>query len=120
MLRGQASILPWSAIHPSWLEPVLAAYPAQWRLWALALLPGPVRSRLEEDRGDIKQLEGDLSGWCRLRVKTYHVVFRYETVENQRFARCVFAERRDLVYELFTEVMKRLRGEEARNGADSG
>ena len=84
-----------------------------------SLAPEPRRSLrlgirgLEEDRGDIKQLEGDLSGWCRLRVKTYRVVFRYETVENQRFARCVFAERRDLVYELFTEVMKRLRGEEA-------
>ena len=52
VLRGQASILPWSAIHSSWLEPILAGYPAQWRLWALALLPGPVRSRLEEDRGE--------------------------------------------------------------------
>jgi hypothetical protein len=52
VLRGQSSILPWSAIHPSWLEPVLASYPAQWRLWALALLPGPVRARLEEDRGE--------------------------------------------------------------------
>jgi hypothetical protein len=52
VLRGQSSILPWSAIHPSWLEPLLASYPAQWRLWALALLPGPVRARLEEDRGE--------------------------------------------------------------------
>jgi hypothetical protein len=52
VLRAQASILPWSAIHSSWLEPVLAGYPAQWRLWALALLPGPARSRLEEDRGE--------------------------------------------------------------------
>jgi hypothetical protein len=51
VLRGQASVLPWSAIHPSWLEPILADYPAQWRLWALALLPGPLRARLEEDRG---------------------------------------------------------------------
>jgi hypothetical protein len=52
VLRGQSSILPWSAIHPSWLEPILGAYPAQWRLWALSLLPGTVRSRLEEDRGE--------------------------------------------------------------------
>jgi len=52
VLRAQASVLPWSAIHPSWLEPILAGYPAQWRLWALALLPGPARSRLEEDRGE--------------------------------------------------------------------
>ncbi len=52
VLRGQSSVLPWSAIHPSWLEPILAGYPAQWRLWALALLPGPLRARLEEDRGE--------------------------------------------------------------------
>jgi hypothetical protein len=52
VLRGQAQVLPWSAIHPSWLEPILAGYPAQWRLWALALLPGKARSRLEEDRGE--------------------------------------------------------------------
>jgi hypothetical protein len=52
VLRGQAAVLPWSAIHPSWLEPVLAEYPPQWRLWALALLPSGMRSRLEEDRGE--------------------------------------------------------------------
>ena len=52
VLRGQAMVLPWSAIHPSWLEPLLAEYPAQWRLWALTLLPGAMRSRLEEDRGE--------------------------------------------------------------------
>ena len=25
---------------------------------------------LEQERGDIKQLEGELAGWCRLRVKS--------------------------------------------------
>jgi mRNA-degrading endonuclease RelE of RelBE toxin-antitoxin system len=79
-----------------------------------SLAPEPRRSlrlafrALAEDAGDIKQLEGDLAGWCRLRVKSYRVIFRYEMVEDQRFARCVFAERRELVYELFAEVMKRL------------
>ena len=52
VLRGQGAVLPWSAIHPSWLEPLLAEYPLQWRLWALALLPGAMRSRLEEDNGE--------------------------------------------------------------------
>jgi len=28
--------------------------------------------------------------------------------ENQRVARCVFAERRELVYELFAEAMRHL------------
>jgi mRNA-degrading endonuclease RelE of RelBE toxin-antitoxin system len=79
-----------------------------------SLAPEPRRSlRLglrgpEQDRGDIKQLEGDLSGWCRLRVKNYRVVFRYEMGGNQRVARCVFAQRRELVYELFAEAMARL------------
>lgn len=79
-----------------------------------ALAPAPRRSLrlglrdLEEERGDIKQLEGELAGWCRLRVKSYRVVFRYEIEGTQRVARCVFAERRELVYELFAETMRHL------------
>jgi len=78
------------------------------------LAPGPRRSLrlalrgLEEERGDIKQLEGDLAGWCRLRVTSYRLIFRFEMEENQRVARCVFAERRELVYELFAEAMRHL------------
>ncbi len=81
-----------------------------------SLAPEPRRSLrlglrgLEEDSGDIKQLEGDLAGWCRLRVKSYRVIFRYDLTEDHRVARCVFAERRELVYELFAEVMKGLLG----------
>jgi mRNA-degrading endonuclease RelE of RelBE toxin-antitoxin system len=63
---------------------------------------------LEQDQGDIKQLEGELAGWCRLRIKSYRIIFRYELQGSQRVARCVFAERRVLIYELFTEVMKHL------------
>jgi mRNA-degrading endonuclease RelE of RelBE toxin-antitoxin system len=63
---------------------------------------------LEDERGDIKQLEGELAGWCRLRIKSYRVIFRYEMEVNQRVARCIFAERRELVYELFAEAMRRL------------
>lgn len=52
--------------------------------FARSLAPEPRRSLrlalrgLEDDRGDIKQLEGDLAGWCRLRVTSYRVIFRYE------------------------------------------
>jgi len=79
-----------------------------------SLAPEPRRSLrvglrdLEQDRGDIKQLEGELSGWCRLRVKSYRVIFRYEIEESQRVARCVFAERGALVYELFAETIRHL------------
>jgi hypothetical protein len=44
-------VLPWSAIHASWLEPLVAELEPQWRLWALALLPGPLRASLEDDCG---------------------------------------------------------------------
>jgi mRNA-degrading endonuclease RelE of RelBE toxin-antitoxin system len=55
-----------------------------------SLAPEPRRSLrlalrgLEDERGDIKQLEGDLAGWCRLRVTSYRVIFRYEMEEGQR------------------------------------
>jgi mRNA-degrading endonuclease RelE of RelBE toxin-antitoxin system len=79
-----------------------------------SLAPEPRRSirlalrGLEDDRGDIKQLEGDLADWCRLRVTSYRVIFRYEMEEDRRIARCVFAERRELVYELFADAMRHL------------
>ena len=63
---------------------------------------------LEEERGDVKQLEVELAGWCRLRVQSYRVIFRYEMEGSQRVARCVFAERRALVYELFAEALRNL------------
>ncbi len=82
-----------------------------------SLAPEPRRSLrqglrdLQNELGDIKQLEGELAGWCRLRVKSYRVIFRYEIKESQRVARCVFAERRELVYELFSESLRLLGGE---------
>ncbi len=78
------------------------------------LAPEPRRAlrlglrELEQEHGDIKQLEGELVAWCRLRVKSYRVIFRYEMEGSQRIARCVFAERREVVYELFAEAMRRL------------
>ena len=79
-----------------------------------ALAPQPRRALrlglrgLEEEHGDIQQLEGELAGWCRLRVKSYRVIFRYEMEASRRIARCVFAERRALIYELFAETIRHL------------
>lgn len=79
-----------------------------------SLAPEPRRAirlalrELEEDRGDIKQLEGELAAWCRLRIKGYRVILRYEIEGSERFARCIFAERRKLVYELFAAAIKQL------------
>ncbi len=83
-----------------------------------SLAPDPRRAlraglrQLAEGRGDIKQLEGELADWCRLRVKSYRVIFRYEIEGSQRVARCAFAERRELVYELFAETIRHLLEEE--------
>ncbi|OIQ90386.1 hypothetical protein GALL_277240 [mine drainage metagenome] len=59
---------------------------------------------LATERGDIKSLESPLDGYCRLRVGAFRILFRY--VEGRRI-RCVYIERRKLVYELFEEEMVR-------------
>ena len=61
---------------------------------------------LEQDKGDIKQLEADLAGYARLRVGTYRVVVRFFAEGGQRVARCIFAEKRAVVYELFAEILR--------------
>lgn len=61
---------------------------------------------LEQDKGDIKQLEADLAGYARLRVGGYRVIVRFFGEGGQRVARCVFAEKRAVVYELFAEILR--------------
>jgi len=60
---------------------------------------------LEREQGDLLPLEGDLAGYWRLSVGRYRVVFRFHPVHGQRVARCVSAERRPVVYELFAELI---------------
>lgn len=61
---------------------------------------------LEEEKGDLKQLEADLGGYARLRVGGYRVIVRFYAESGKRIARCVFAERRAVVYELFNEILQ--------------
>ena len=61
--------------------------------------------RLQVESGDLKQLEGDLEGYVRLRVGSYRVIIRFYTDNAERVARCVFAEQRAVVYELFGEIL---------------
>lgn len=65
VLRARASAVPFSAIHPSWLEPLLAGYPPQCRLWALGSLPASLKERLDEDRaqGDPALLASRAPAW---------------------------------------------------------
>ncbi len=62
---------------------------------------------LAREKGDLKALEPPLHGYCRLRVGGYRIVFAYGkrgTIE------CIFAERRNIVYELLLEhLLERLR-----------
>lgn len=62
--------------------------------------------RLVAEKGDIKQLEGELGGYCRLRVRGYRVILRFFADEDGRVVRCVYAERRSVVYELFSELLR--------------
>jgi len=61
---------------------------------------------LEQEKGDLKQLEADLAGYARLRVGGHRVLVRFCAERGQRVARCVFAERRPVVYELFAEILR--------------
>jgi len=61
---------------------------------------------LEQDKGDIKQLEADLAGYARLRAGGYRVIVRFFAQGSQRVVRCVFAEKRAVVYELFAEILR--------------
>jgi hypothetical protein len=66
VLTGKASLLPWSALHPSWLEDVIASCGPQWRVWALEGLPSELRARLQLDRHEAASpalLAGDPPRW---------------------------------------------------------
>ena len=64
----------------------------------------PALEQLGQERGD--QLEGELAGYCRLRARGYRVIIRFFVERGRRVARCVFAERRSVVYEVFAEVLR--------------
>ncbi len=61
---------------------------------------------LESEKGDLKQLEADLAGYLRLCVGSCRVIVRIYAQGGQRVARCVFAGKRPVVYELFAEILR--------------
>ena len=64
---------------------------------------------LAKGRGDVKALEGALTGYWRLRVSSYRVILSYRGPNE---VACIYAERRSIVYEIFAEVLReRLRSE---------
>jgi len=61
-------------------------------------------------KGDVKPLEGPLQDYCRLRVGPYRIILRYTAPKT---VDCIFAERRNIIYEVFAETMlDRLLGKE--------
>lgn len=61
--------------------------------------------RLAREQGDIKALQGDLEGYHRLRVGNYRIIFHYVSRPG-RAIHCVLIERRALVYQIFTDMVK--------------
>src|SRR5947208_93412 len=59
---------------------------------------------LMREQGDIKALEGPLTNYWRLRVGGYRVVFAY--ARGGKTIRCIFTERRSLVYEVFEKLLE--------------
>lgn len=77
-----------------------------------ALAPEPRRRLrlalrdLARDEGDILSLEGVLSGYERLRVGAFRVIFRRAADARGRpRIHCIFAERRSLVYVLIEDLL---------------
>ena len=87
---------------------------AQVVAFVRSLAPQPRRTlrralrQLEHEEGDIHSLEGALSGFFRLRVLGYRVVFYYQVSGRRRVIRCVYAASRDIIYEVFAQQIRDL------------
>jgi mRNA-degrading endonuclease RelE of RelBE toxin-antitoxin system len=63
---------------------------------------------LEQERGDIRPLEGELKNYHRLRVGVWRIIFRYGPVRGGvQTIYCAFAENRSIVYLLLEELLSR-------------
>jgi mRNA-degrading endonuclease RelE of RelBE toxin-antitoxin system len=60
---------------------------------------------LAKDQGDTKTLEGKLSGWHRLRVAGYRVLYKETAESGARVINCVCANHRSVVYEMFAQLL---------------
>ena len=63
-----------------------------------------LRRLLATGDGDIRALEGPLQGYHRLRVGSCRVVFAYR---EEPCVHCLYAERRDTVYTVFSRMLER-------------
>jgi mRNA interferase RelE/StbE len=81
--------------------------------YARRLAPEPRRAvkralvDLRQEQGDITALEGNLSGYYRVRVGRHRIIFNYAP---DGAIEALFIEQRELVYEVFeAQFIKRIR-----------
>ena len=60
---------------------------------------------LQLGKGDIRALEQELTGFCRLRVGRYRVVFHYVPKSDEPECFCDYAESRNVIYEHFAAIL---------------
>ncbi|MCC5843701.1 MAG: hypothetical protein JJU05_05560 [Verrucomicrobia bacterium] len=76
------------------------------------LPPAPRRSlrlaihKLENLQGDIRNLEGRLSNYQRLRVGAHRIIFQPIPSQNGPVIRCLFAQHRSVVYTMVEEILQ--------------
>jgi mRNA-degrading endonuclease RelE of RelBE toxin-antitoxin system len=76
-----------------------------------ALAPEPRRKlwrgikQLSQGKGDLKQLEGRLAPYWRLRVDRMRVIYDQRAVEGERRLVCFFADHRATVYSVLEQLL---------------
>ena len=66
--------------------------------------------RLEQERGDIRHLEGELQNYYRLRILRYRIIFHYAVVVSKRTNRFFYASPRSIRSEFLTLKFRDLLG----------
>ena len=60
---------------------------------------------LASDQGDTKDLVDELLGYKRLRVGPFRVIYLEAVRAGRPVRECIFAERRNVIYELFAKML---------------
>ncbi len=60
---------------------------------------------LARDKGDLKQLEGNLHRFWRLRVERMRVIYEPRSVAGERQLICFFADHRSTVYAVLEQLL---------------
>ncbi|MCX6893028.1 MAG: hypothetical protein WCL11_16605 [Verrucomicrobiota bacterium] len=60
---------------------------------------------LAEDKGDLKQLDGNLHPFWRLRVERMRVIYEPRSIAGERHLVCFFADHRSTVYAVLEQLL---------------